>query len=374
MATLTIDRRSGKTAGYNIQWREGTKRRTIHLGGKRYAKKTAERLKEIVEILLYYRRNCITVPDKSTEHWLNNASVEIRAKLAKVGLLVVTEQKTCQQLWDAFLNSKSDAKPASMLIYRNSQTKFFEAFLPTEPIEAITYERLLKWKAGLLERYAVASVATHIKTVGAVLNFAVDKKRKWLTDNPMEDIPIGSFVNRKNDRIVTMAEYAKLLASCPNQEWRTIIALARIGGLRCPSELQQLRWSDIDWLKNRFTVRSPKTERHEHCRERIVPLFAELRKELKRHFSIDGTESNEFVIQGLQGTDWMLYMPFQKIASNAGLGDIKRPFDNMRTSRSNEIRRRWGETKESLWIGHTKEISKKHYLDLDDEEFAEAAE
>ena len=374
MATLSIDRRSGKTAGYNIQWREGNKRRTIHLGGKRYAKKTAQRLKEIVEHLLYYRRNMITVPDKATEHWLNNASVEIRAKLAKVGLIVVTEQKTCQNLWDAFLKSKADAKPASMQIYCNSQARFFEAFLPTEPIEAITHERLLKWKTALLERYAVATVATHIKTVASVLNYAVDKKRKWLPDNPMVGISKGSFVNRKNDRTITMEEYAKLLDACPDQEWRTIIALARIGGLRCPSELQQLRWSDIDWLKKWFTVRSPKTERHEHCRERVVPLFAELRTELKRHFSIDGTESNEFVIQGLQGTDWMLYAPFQKIARNAGLGEIKRPFDNMRTSRSNEIRRRWGETKESLWIGHTKEISKKHYLDLDDKEFAEAAE
>jgi len=51
MATLSIDRRFGKTAGYNIQWHEGKKRRTIHLGGKRYAKKTAVRLKEIVENL-----------------------------------------------------------------------------------------------------------------------------------------------------------------------------------------------------------------------------------------------------------------------------------------------------------------------------------
>ena len=37
-----------------------------------------------------------------------------------------------------------------------------------------------------------------------------------------------------------MDEYAKLLDACPNQEWRTIIALARVGGLRYSSELQRL--------------------------------------------------------------------------------------------------------------------------------------
>jgi len=45
-------------------------------------------------------------------------------------------------------------------------------------------------------------------------------------------VPLGSFINRANDRIISMEDYAKLLDACPNQDWRTLIALARIGGLR----------------------------------------------------------------------------------------------------------------------------------------------
>jgi integrase len=134
-----------------------------------------------------------------------------------------------------------------------------------------------------------------MKTAKMVFNWAVD--HDWLTKNPMKKIPNGSFINRENDRIVTMEEYAKLLYACPNQEWRSIIALAKIGGLRCPSELQQLRWSDVDWTGNRFLVRSPKTERHEGHQERLVPLFPELRAELERHYSLDETKGNEFVIE-----------------------------------------------------------------------------
>jgi hypothetical protein len=55
------------------------------------------------------------------------------------------------------------------------------------------------------------------------------------------------------------------------------------------------------------------------------------------------------------------------------LGKILRPFDNMRMSRSNEVRTRWGESKERLWIGHSSNVMRKHYLVLSDEEFAEAA-
>jgi hypothetical protein len=120
-------------------------------------------------------------------------------------------------------------------------------------------------------------------------------------------------------------------------------------------------------------VLSPKTEHHEGNRERFVPLFPELRAELERHFSLDETKGNEFVIEHYQKTGWNMYTPFQTIAKRAGLGVIIRPFDNMRMSRSNEVRRRWGPVLESLWIGHSEKVMKDHYALVSDEEFAEAA-
>jgi len=203
--------------------------------------------------------------------------------------------------------------------------------------------------------------------------FAWAEEHDWLHKSPMKNIQTGSFVNRDNDRIISMAEYAKLLDACPNQEWRTLIALARIGGLRCPSELQRLRWSDINWEQNRFLVHSPKTERHKEHQNRIVPLFPELRAELERHFSLVETKGNEFVIEYYQGISWNLYEPFQAIAKRAGLDTIIRPFDNMRMTRSNEVDRKFGSKKESLWIGHSAKVMIKHYLVLDDEDYSEAA-
>ena len=371
MATLTIERRSGRITGYNIQWREDKRRRTIYLSPKRYAKKTAERLKEIVEALLYYRRNGIVALDKSVEVWLQNASVEIRTKLEKAGLIIANQAKTCQQLWEALLKSKVDAKERTLIIYRRSQALFQEHFPPTEYIDKITAEQLLQWKAALQTRFASATVAGHLKNAKIVFNWAVE--HEWLQKSPTRGISIGSFVNRDNDRIITMDEYAKLLDACPNQEWRAIIALARIGGLRCPSELNQLRWTDVRWSENRFLVCSPKTERHEGHRERLVPLFPELRLELQKHFSSREVDS-EFVIAGHQGTSWNLNTTFRKISKVAGLGKIVRPFDNMRMSRSNEILNRFGPGKESLWIGHSARVMREHYLHLSDEDFLEASE
>ena len=256
-------------------------------------------------------------------------------------------------------------------MYNKCQEIFSETFSPNELVEKVTADRLLNWKAGLLAEYAPASVAGFMKITKTVFGWAVD--HEWLSRNPMKKIPNGSFVNRDKDRIITMEEYAKLLLACPNQEWQTIIALARIGGLRCSSELKQFRWSDVRWTENRFLVHSPKTEHHEGHRERLVPLFPELRTVLEKHYSLDETKGNEFVIQGLQNSSWNLHATFQAIAKRAGLGTIIRPFDNMRMSRSNEVRRRWGQIPESLWIGHSARVMKDHYALVSDEEFAEAA-
>ena len=372
MATLTVDRRSGAIVGYNIQWCENRRRHTIYLSSRTYRRKTVERFKEMVETLVYYRKNGTHVPDKAVANWLSAAPAELQEKLANVGLINVTKAKTCKELWETCKKHKSnDVKPQTLNMYSRCQEIFFETFSPNELVEKVTADRLLDWKAVLLTKFAPASVAGFMKIAKTVFGWAVD--HEWLSRNPMKKIPNGSFINRNKDRIITMEEYAKLLEACPNQEWRTIIALARIGGLRCSSELRQFRWSDVHWAENRFLVRSPKTERHEGHRERLVPLFPELRTELDRHFSLDETKGNEFVIQGLQNSSWNLHPAFQAIAKNAGLGNIIRPFDNMRMSRSNEVDREFGSIKESLWIGHSERVKKEHYYRLEDSDFAEAA-
>jgi len=133
MATLIENKsdKTGKIAGYTIQWYEGQQRRTISLSGRRYSKQTAERLKEIVEKLRYYRQNDL-IPDRVTEHWLQATSDEIRSKLAKVGLLTLVEPVTYQKLWDLFFENRTDLKPTSLSLYHYAQKCFFKWFLPTD--------------------------------------------------------------------------------------------------------------------------------------------------------------------------------------------------------------------------------------------------
>ena len=184
----------------------------------------------------------------------------------------------------------------------------------------------------LAGQLAKASVATYLKQAKACFNWAV--KQEWIEKSPLAGIGVGSFVNKSKDRKISMDEYQRLLDACPCQDWRVIISLARIGGLRCPSEVIALKWSDVEWKKNRFFVRSPKTEHHEGKESRIVPIFPELKTELETLFSMPQSKGREFVINRHRDPDRNLGSPFNKISKEAGLVIIPRPFDNMRATRS----------------------------------------
>lgn len=159
-------------------------------------------------------------------------------------------------------------------------------------------------------------------------------------------------------------------------DWRVIIALARYGGLRCPSEVLRLRWEDVNWNRDRFYVRSSKTERYEGKDSRLVPLFPEVCKELEALFFHIADTSNpvEFVVNRYRDPERTnLGTQFARIVKMSGIGPIPRPFDNMRASRSTEVYVEFGAYLESEWIGHSSKVAHDHYLQVREEDFERAS-
>jgi integrase len=101
-------------------------------------------------------------------------------------------------------------------------------------------------------------------------------------------------------RFIDRATTQKVIDACPNAEWKLIVALARYGGLRVPSETNRLRWEMIDWDRGRITVESPKTEHIEGKEQRIIPLFPELRPFLLAAFE-DAPAGERYVIRRQRG-------------------------------------------------------------------------
>jgi len=374
MATLICDR-----GIYCIRWIESGKRKSISLSSKKFSEGTAKELCRIVEQLLFQRENPTDVSDKkmkAMKSWIESAGLVIQQKLAKVNLIEKPEQHSLEELWTAFLSRKKDIKESTRNTYVYAEQRFFSFFDRKTDLKDLLPEHFDQWKAFLKTEYQSpvngqplvdATVAGTISKAKAIFNWA--KSKKWVAKNPLDGIGRGSFVNEKNEQFITREEYRQLLEACPCQDWKVIIALARIGGLRCPSEVLRLRWSDINWEKSRFYVTSTKTERYKGKEGRDVPLWGLLRNELER-LRTTQPEETEFVINRYRDPERTnLGTQFARIAKMAGIKPIKRPFDNLRASRANEIYATDGEICEAAWIGHSSKMAKKHYLRVQDSDF-----
>ena len=139
---------------------------------------------------------------------------------------------------------------------------------------------------------------------------------------PLTGIKIDLTSDRTKNHFIDAETAKALLEACPDQEWRVIFALTRYGGLRCPSEVLSLRWSDINWERERFKVHSSKTERSGKG-ERVVPLFPELRQELEDLAELvqPGVEvpATDKVIKRYHHTEQNLRKALHRIADHAGV-------------------------------------------------------
>ena len=133
----------------------------------------------------------------------------------------------------------------------------------------------------------------------------------------------------------------------------------------------KLRWCDVHWDQDRFTVHSPKTEHHEGGATRLVPIFPELRPYLQEAWE-QAEEGAEFVVSSPRYDN--LGTNADKIVRNAGLEPWPKLFQNCRATRATElVAVGWPEYKVCKWLGHTEVIARRHYWQVTDDDFRKAA-
>lgn len=179
----------------------------------------------------------------------------------------------------------------------------------------------------------------------------------------------------------TDRDMVQRLLDAANPTWRTIIALARFGGLRCPSEVLSLEWRHVDGERGRMTVPSPKTERYDGKENRTIPLFPALRKHLEESFELaepgqTHVIGGDHLAKATRPTGWKscnLRTTFGKLIKRAGLKPWPRLFHNLRSSRETELLEEFPVHVVALWMGHDAKVSLKHYAQTTDEHFERAS-
>ena len=346
------------------------KRRTIRLG--RMNAKAADTMRLRVEALIACK---IAAHPMDTElaEWVRDLPDDLHARIARAGLLPPRERTagTLGTLLDNYF-ATIDVKPSTRTRYKQTEALLLEHFGAARALRTIHRVEADRWRAWLVESgYAPAKVAKEVGIARQV--FRVAARWDMIARNPFEGVRAGSQRNRDRLHYVGAPETEKLLEAAGSADWRCIIALARIGGLRCPSEVLRVKWADLDWEANRLRVESPKTEGHAGKSERMIPLFPELRRVLLEAFE-EAEPGAVFVVGGYRdATAANLRTQFGRIVKRAGLTQWPRMFNALRASRATELAAEYPAAICSAWMGHSAAVAEAHYQIVRDEDFERAA-
>lgn len=344
------------------------KRRTIRLG--KVSAKQAEAFKVKVEALA---GALITGSmDDETARWVASREDKTHKQLVAAGLLKpraragVTLETFAKDHFDALVVKASTAVTYGQT--RRSLLEYFGGRKPLRDIEPADAEKWRQWlKANALSN---STIARRVKCARQVFKRAV--RWKLLTENPFADVVAGSQSNPARQYFVTRAEAQKVLDACPDAQWRLLFALSRFGGLRCPSEHLALRWSDVDWERNRVRVPSRKTEHLEGGDCRFIPLFPELRAYLLEVFEA-AEPGTDFVISRYRDTNANLRTQLCRILKRAGVKAWPKLFHNLRSTRQTELAERHPIHVVCAWLGNSRAVAQEHYLQVTDAHYAAAA-
>ena len=253
MASLYKEKTRIGVEVYVIRFTLAGCRKKIQLGA--VPKKLAETVKSKVEELV----NCKLANasySQETAQWLSGIDDKLHEKLSASGLVDARNTKTLAAFLKAYKSERIDAKQSTVRAW-NTSIKLLVGFLGDVPLRTISNEQAALYRVHLVKQgYATAYVAKSIMI--ARMFFGVAHRRKLIDDNPFRYVETGSQVNKAREHYVTQEETDHLINACSNAKDRLKIALGRYAGLRIPSELVGLRWSEVNWETGRFIVHSPR--------------------------------------------------------------------------------------------------------------------
>jgi len=356
------------------------KRRTVRLG--KVSRKVTDAIARKIEAL-----NTSAImgqpPADDVATWVAHLDSTLYDKLAAVGLVRKRATMTLASFLDSYIATRSDVKKSTATVYGHTRCCLVQFFGADKPLRDITAGDADEWRIWLGEheetrdgKKTTVTLAdnTVARRCGIAKQFFRAALRKGLVlQNPFADLKAGLKRNTSRHYFISLAEAQAVLDACPDHEWRLIFALSRFGGLRCPSEHLRLRWADVDWERGRITVHSSKTEHHEGKASRVIPIFPELRPHLEAAWE-QAEPGTEYVITRYRDASQNLRTAFERIIWKAGLAQWTKLFQNLRATRETELAETFPIHVVCEWIGNSAAIAAKHYLQVTDEHYQQAAQ
>lgn len=349
-------------------------RKTIYLG--RLDKKSVATLKFRIEQLI--ERQATGQPmGLDLADWTNAINERLRSKLVAVGLLEPRPEELvvmlADHLADVMETKRSTFKVGTQLNWQATVNAMMAHF-GNVPITSLTPSACEQWRRTMLASgLREPSVHKHIQRARAAMELA--KSQRKIENNPFQNVKQRVGVVNERQHYVPMETFWQVVEHAPNETWRVLLVLARIQGMRTPSEPFSLRWRDITWpdadgQDGSILITSPKGEHITTKAQRRMPLFAEVVPYL-RALQSSGPAStyvipNEYRSRADRESGWRganLRTGLLRIIKRAGVTAWPKVWHNLRGSCETDLLR---ETKNlplvTLWLGNSTQVAIKHYV------------
>jgi len=359
--------------GWRIEFTlPGQRRKPLRLG-KKTSEKAAREIGRHIERIVESKKLGLPLAADS-DAWVSGLPEKYRRKLMDLGLVANAGRRHSRSLGeflDDYVQGRTDVKPGTLANIKVAR-RWLEMYFGTDrDMVTITLGDADAYRVWLRTKQAENTVRRLCSRAKQFFRAAL--RQKLITENPfgdMKKLAVGASPKRRI-KIIDRAKSERVLRACPDAEWRVIFALARFGGLRCPSELVPLRWHDVDWAGGKVTVTCVKTEHCEGHETRVIPLFPELEKELRAWRSAAPADC-EWIIGRTRSSKTNLRTQLSRIIEAAGIKPWPKLFQNLRSSRETELMQDHPIHVVCAWMGNTPTVAAKHYLHVTDEDYRKA--
>jgi integrase len=275
------------------------------------------------------------------------------------------DKTTLAGLLVAFLSHHPELAPPTVKLYRLTGDKLAAHFGAGRPIRDITRTQARDWRAGLVTGGLALSTVGRIVTQARTM-FHEAQEDGLIRLNPFAGLKTTAPAPVKDWAYIDRAMLARMLDVCPNQDWRLLLALCRLAGLR-RGEALALRWADVDLANRRLTANGAIHHEDTKHRRRQVPLDPLLADLLGAAcLASDGPK----VIVGLRGG---VHRGFVRIAQVAGVPLYHAPLHTLRKACERDWSARFSPIVAADWTGHSLNVAARHYIRAEDSDFALAA-
>ena len=390
MASISKDKNGTKRITYFVD----QKQVCIRLGNA--PMKMAEVVKIHVENLLSAQAMGVSIGTE-TAKWLSTIPDELYHKFVQKGLAPARKivGTLGEAIPDIIKKKSSDAKPATIQIYEQSERSLYQYFGKDRKVNTITETEAKEFgtwlaKQGSLKKSSALKQSTVYKRVQHVVAFFhVLVNQGEINHNPFVGVACKVPVDETRNWYIDEEMILKVMEYAPDAEWRLMIALWRFAGLRAVSEVLTLKWEDVIWDQKVIMVHAPKTERYGKG-IRKIPFFPHIEECLRdaweqtdegaiyvveKHAPLYLRGQKERTLTTRKGN---IGTVFAKIILRAGIVPWPKLIHNLRASFETDLMSgKYGKfalPTIAKWLGHSVKVMLEHYGRFQKSDYDQIAE